>query len=226
MRSFKWNGKTYKTHNNLLDDYHGADGLKTGYIRASGFNLIASAARGDRRVIGVIFGSRNAKKRDRRMASLLDLGFKRAQAFPLKRVPLPRLKPNGQATLAASDSGGMVPQLKPAELEIGAAADGSLPSPQQSGDIHWGIQVGAFHRYASAQAQVHLATSAVPQLLRNRQVVIDTAKRRSGPLYRARLYGFDRTLAEKACDALKARSMGCLVIAPSGKTMRVARVGS
>ena len=54
--SFSYRGKTYKNHNKLLGSYAGMDGMKTGYIKASGFNLISSAVRGNRRLIGVVFG--------------------------------------------------------------------------------------------------------------------------------------------------------------------------
>ena len=48
------------------------DGMKTGYINASGFNLIASAVRNDRRIIGVVFGGRSSKTRNAHMKELLD----------------------------------------------------------------------------------------------------------------------------------------------------------
>ena len=62
-------------HNHLLDWYQGADGIKTGFINASGFNLAASAVRDGHRQIGVIMGGRSWRSRDVQMASLLDQGF-------------------------------------------------------------------------------------------------------------------------------------------------------
>jgi D-alanyl-D-alanine carboxypeptidase len=73
--SFIWRGRTYLGHNRLLHRYEGADGLKTGYIRASGFNLATSAVRNGHRLIGVVLGGRSAGARDAQMASLLDRGF-------------------------------------------------------------------------------------------------------------------------------------------------------
>lgn len=55
-QSFKYRGKSYRNHNRLLGQYNGMDGIKTGYIQASGFNLLASAKRRDKRLIGVVFG--------------------------------------------------------------------------------------------------------------------------------------------------------------------------
>ncbi len=63
------------THNRFVLNYPGADGLKTGYIRASGFNLAASASRNGRRVIGVVLGGRSPSLRDAQMWSLFDQGF-------------------------------------------------------------------------------------------------------------------------------------------------------
>ncbi|MCD6047222.1 MAG: putative D-alanyl-D-alanine carboxypeptidase [Gammaproteobacteria bacterium] len=74
-RSFMFGGQVIRSHNHLLDWYQGADGIKTGFVNASGFNLVASAMRNNRRLIGVIFGASSAKARDRHMASLLDRCF-------------------------------------------------------------------------------------------------------------------------------------------------------
>src|SRR6266849_5684206 len=73
-RQFYFRGRLIATHNPLLEWYEGADGIKTGYIGASGFNLAASAMRNGHRLIGVVMGGRSAGSRDREMAALLDRG--------------------------------------------------------------------------------------------------------------------------------------------------------
>ena len=74
--SFTYNGIYHHNHNRLRwVATAGMDGIKTGYIRASGFNLVASAKRGDARLIGVVFGGRSTTSRDNRMAQLLDESF-------------------------------------------------------------------------------------------------------------------------------------------------------
>ncbi|MGE4312840.1 MAG: serine hydrolase [Pseudobdellovibrionaceae bacterium] len=75
-RSFTYKGATFRNHNRLLGVYPGMDGLKTGFINASGFNLVASAKRNGRRVIAVVFGGRSAQSRNARMTELLDQAFK------------------------------------------------------------------------------------------------------------------------------------------------------
>lgn len=81
-------GRTIRNTNRLLSSYRGADGIKTGYTRAAGFNLAASATRGDERVIAVMFGGDSSRSRNERVARLLDLGFARAPSQ--KRVQPPQ----------------------------------------------------------------------------------------------------------------------------------------
>ena len=73
--SFKWKGKVYKTHNKLMLKYEGADGIKTGYIKASGFQLAFSAIRNNRRVIGIYFGGDTGKQRNDRLKLYMDKAF-------------------------------------------------------------------------------------------------------------------------------------------------------
>src|SRR3954447_1615021 len=74
-QAFYFRGDEINTHNHLLEWYQGADGIKTGFVSASGFNIATSAVRNGRRLIGVIMGGRSAHSRDLQMASLLDQGF-------------------------------------------------------------------------------------------------------------------------------------------------------
>ncbi|MBF0095018.1 MAG: D-alanyl-D-alanine carboxypeptidase [Alphaproteobacteria bacterium] len=74
-REFNYGPTKITTHNRLLLSYEGADGLKTGYIGASGFNLVTSAKRDGRRLVGVVLGGRTSRWRDQHMADLLDASF-------------------------------------------------------------------------------------------------------------------------------------------------------
>lgn len=89
LKSFTYRGKTYGTHNHLMKSYAGMDGLKTGYIYASGFNLAASAIRKGRRLIGVVFGGRTSKSRNAHMKLLLNNGFKALKKSPQYKVIMP-----------------------------------------------------------------------------------------------------------------------------------------
>ncbi|HAE27632.1 MAG TPA: D-alanyl-D-alanine carboxypeptidase [Hyphomonas adhaerens] len=74
-KKFSWGRKTYKNHNNLLGDVDGVDGIKTGYTRASGFNLMASAKRDGHRIIAIMLGGTTARARDRHVEVLLEAAF-------------------------------------------------------------------------------------------------------------------------------------------------------
>jgi D-alanyl-D-alanine carboxypeptidase len=73
--AFSYRGTYYATHDNLIGRYRGADGIKTGYTGASGFNLVSSVVRDNSHVIGVVMGGRTATRRDREMIRLLDTAF-------------------------------------------------------------------------------------------------------------------------------------------------------
>ena len=69
------------THNGLIGRYPGADGMKTGFVCASGFNVVASARRGGRQIVVVVMGSHNAKVRTIKAANLFDAGFAASGSF-------------------------------------------------------------------------------------------------------------------------------------------------
>ncbi len=106
LASFTYNGHTYRSHNRLMSTYKGMDGMKTGYIAPSGFNLIASAVRNNRRIIGVVFGGRTSKTRNAHMEMLLDNGFAKMKDIRVAsaKVPVPVRKPQVIQALAALDS--------------------------------------------------------------------------------------------------------------------------
>lgn len=99
------------TNRKFLDSYDGADGIKTGYTAAAGFNLTASAERNGVRLIGTIFGGTSTPMRNQKMADLLDMGFRTA-------------KP-GMTTMAA----------KPADPEIAPAPDAALVAQATDEDL-------------------------------------------------------------------------------------------
>lgn len=75
------------TNRAVLSAYRGADGIKTGYTRAAGFNLVSSAERGQERIIATVFGGRSTAWRNQRIMELLDMGFERAPSTATVRRP-------------------------------------------------------------------------------------------------------------------------------------------
>jgi D-alanyl-D-alanine carboxypeptidase len=77
------------TNRRWLNSYRGGDGIKTGYTRAAGFNLVASAQRGQERVIATVFGGSSTAARNARISELMDMGFNRAPSRARIRQPNP-----------------------------------------------------------------------------------------------------------------------------------------
>lgn len=84
-RYFTFNGRKYRNHNKLLFGYQGCDGIKTGYTKASGFNLTASVHRRNKHLVAVVLGGKTGGQRDAAMRSLLDRHF--AKATDTKPTP-------------------------------------------------------------------------------------------------------------------------------------------
>ena len=96
------------TNRRLLAAYKGADGIKTGYTRAAGFNLVASAVRGNERIIATVFGGQSSASRNARVAELLDMGFRRAPSSAKIKKPTP---PNYVAETAVPSTFGKTIRL-------------------------------------------------------------------------------------------------------------------
>ncbi|WP_245824575.1 D-alanyl-D-alanine carboxypeptidase family protein [Pseudoruegeria aquimaris] len=105
------------TNRRFLAAYKGADGIKTGYTRAAGFNLVASAERGNERIIATVFGGRSTATRNARVAELLDLGFRKAPSNA------PTRKPSGP-NYALADAGGVI------ERKVTAVKTSLRPMPR------------------------------------------------------------------------------------------------
>ena len=114
------------TNRRLLAAYRGADGIKTGYTRAAGFNLVASAERGNERIIATVFGGRSTASRNAKVAELLDLGFRRAPSRVALRKPTPPqydgLRKAGKTIrVATAVKKSLRPVLRPSSIEQQAA---------------------------------------------------------------------------------------------------------
>ncbi len=87
-RYFKYRGKKYKNHNTLLGRVKGVDGIKTGYIRASGFNLVSSVKHDGKHVVAVVFGGKTAGRRNAHMRSIIARALKQASTRKTRRPKL------------------------------------------------------------------------------------------------------------------------------------------
>ncbi|HET6620697.1 MAG TPA: D-alanyl-D-alanine carboxypeptidase [Dongiaceae bacterium] len=126
--SFQYHGLNYSGHNRLLKTFAGYDGIKTGYIRAAGFNLASSAERDGRRLVVVVLGGKSPSMRDRRVADLLTFGFRHQHGTGIlmaARIPT-RAKVKPAAPAAANSTVDDVIAnilVKPAEAAVIAEGD-------------------------------------------------------------------------------------------------------
>lgn len=181
---FRYAGRKHRNHNKLLQTYEGADGIKTGYIRASGFNLAASAKRGETRLIGVIFGGNSVKHRNRIMTRLLNKGFRIIDGKQPKTRHLAKTAPK-----------------RPPQPATGRAVTKGK----------WGVQVGAYARYAQAYESARTAVDLAPHHLRKGTIkVVPLKTRRGRTLYRSRIHGLGKRTAYAACKLLEKRDRPCM----------------
>ena len=204
-KTFTFGGIRHRNHNKMIATYDGADGIKTGYIRASGFNLVASAKRGGHRLIGVVFGGRSPRARDRHMARLLDKGFRVLNGTPTR-------------TAAADEA----TRKRRASTRPAAAAK-SAAAPARTSKSQWGIQVGAYMRYSPAYERAVTVVERLPGLLENGTIKVVPLKiRNRRPVYRARILGLSKRQAYRACRILKKRKMDCMEMRLKGVQMAFA----
>src|SRR5260370_26441372 len=105
-REFIFRGEVVTTHNHLMDKFDGMDGIKTGYIRASGFNLVASAVRNNHRLIGVVMGGESTHPPGLRMAALLNDGFNKTAPDTVK-APVAFADPAPSTQVFTGSDGGL-----------------------------------------------------------------------------------------------------------------------
>lgn len=151
-REFTYKGRVYPSTNKLLGKVPGVDGLKTGYIRLAGYNLISSARRGHRRLVAVVLGGKTAEWRDDHMEALLERSFRKQSHPPLRMAAmdvavghyLPMASKREQALFAASKAGPLRNVLWPYPSYATASSqhrNALLPYvsmvPLQSNNVWW-----------------------------------------------------------------------------------------
>jgi D-alanyl-D-alanine carboxypeptidase len=222
VKAFDFHGETVVGHDHMLDWYPGADGIKTGFINASGYNLATSAVQNGHRLIGVILGGRTVRSRDQEMGAMLDKGF--AEITGTAPAPLvattvaPPAAPAPAAPQPAADEvqpartrGDAVGKLAAAAMRGPAPAAEDDPAASPRG--RWGIQVGVFHEEAAAQRAIEHAAKF--RLIEGKpRQILPPAKNAHSAVYRARLLHFTPKEARAACVALHRRGIACEIVRP------------
>src|SRR6195952_2833992 len=118
--AFNYHGHSIRNHNHLLGNVEGVDGIKTGYTRASGFNLVTSMRRGNRHLVGVVMGGRSGGSRDATMRSLLAANLEKGAS---------------KRTVAA------ITERSPSEANADVAEDQAQSRPSQTVQVQGAMQV-------------------------------------------------------------------------------------
>ncbi|WP_421786338.1 D-alanyl-D-alanine carboxypeptidase family protein [Hyphobacterium sp.] len=234
-RRFTHNGRTYRSHNNLVGRVDGVDGMKTGYIRASGFNIATTANRGERSLVAVVMGGPTAAYRDSHAEQLIEAAFRslndREALIMAAQTLTPRLNPIREQDLLAThiaslDLAQPVAQgdgesMPPLRIEM---TDDLGPPPSRP-DIpvaeaaaalgEWSIQVGAYADMAAAQARLESVRSLSDRL---GEAALSTPRFETNGrvLFRARFTGVDAENARRICAQLAQVDEPCFAVAPGG----------
>jgi D-alanyl-D-alanine carboxypeptidase len=207
--SFSFDGQTFGTINGILSRYQGADGIKTGFTCGSGYNLVASATRDGRRLIGVLLGSHTNFERHSEMGRLLDVGF----ATDLQAL-------DGKAMLAdletADDADPAPPiQLSATECAYGVSAT-SVEAGLTGGGLGggWALIFGASASKAQAQQMLSQARKQLSPVLAGGRAVIVPKQWEGTRRYSALLAGLSKAQAGKACKHLWSVGAYCLALSP------------
>ena len=218
-RSFKWKGRKFGNHNKLLSSYSGTDGIKTGFINASGFNLVASVERHGTRLIGVVFGGRTGRSRDAHMKQILDASFKRVKPTEIRT----QLAASSKSKRAAVPMPKTLPSAPPKRLRVRsnidmASADTSndyldAPPVIAAGErIVWSVQIGSFAKRANAHRAAIQARRTADTVLSMTPARLTLVTRGEMPLWRVRFHNLDEIEARTACAALFADGSPCFAV--------------
>jgi D-alanyl-D-alanine carboxypeptidase len=218
QKTFDLNGRTYTSHNRILNEYPGAEGMKTGYVSAGGYNLIATANQDGTRLVGVVMGQDDGFSRDTMMKGLLDKGFERVglqkQAVANGQLspamdPLHRhfMLPKADITPFSFEMERSIRQALNTTIQKHAPHFNTIAKNDTLG---WAIQVGAFR---SKQNALQMAERAFDLLKTpNLKVMADLKE----SLFKAQLRGFaDRGGAVQACHFLNQQNCPCILVSNS-----------
>jgi len=205
-KSFIYKGIKYTNHNNLLGSYSGTDGIKTGYTNASGFNLVASVERNGQRIIGVVFGGKKARSRDKHMVTLLNKYFKTSLSKPLVRIAKPSELPKTRPKIVVTEKN--IKNFKiPPEI-----INNIIPNDIEE---DWFIQIGAFKNRLNAHKAARNARNIVPEQLGNLPASLSKITKSSTNnnlqyLWRVRFVELAENQARSVCAELWTSGLSCI----------------
>lgn len=210
-KSFIYKGTRYSNHNNLLGSYSGTDGIKTGYTHASGFNLVASVERNGQRIIGVVFGGKKARSRDKHMIKLLNRYFKTNASKPLVRIAKASELPKNRPKI-------IVAEKNVKNFKVPPNVINTLLLDRTNDD--WFIQIGAFTNRLNAHKAARNARNVVPEQLGNLPASLSKISKVNNNnteyLWRVRFIELAENQARSVCAELWTSGLSCIPL-PSNK---------
>lgn len=238
-RSFTYNGRKHRNHNRLLGRVKGVDGIKTGYTRASGFNLVSSVEAGQRSIVAVVMGGRTGRSRDAHMSNLIGRYLPRASTgpdrftiphggdaplvasatLPAKNIPMPTARPGREGVISAyathepvQATASVLPAARPSAPVSEAAAIDSLATGAISYD-GWVIQIASMPSKTQALEILERTTRTAPAILDDLSPFIQRFSMGGETYHRARFAGFgSKDEAWDACQALKSKRISCFAV--------------
>ena len=221
-QSFNWKGRKYGNHNKLLSKYKGTDGIKTGYINASGFNLVATVERKGIRLIGVVFGGKTSRSRDRHMMKILDNQFKRIKTITVRSaaLALPKTLPTAspkrnQEVFKPLPNNKIATRQKASkrgnefiDLDATNLTDSNIVSKTS-----WSVQIGNFVQRVNAHRAAIVARRMADDVLRMTPANLLLVTHGEMPFWRVRFNNLDENQARTACAALFSAGRRCIAVA-------------
>ena len=194
QKTFKFGRKKFRNHNNLLRRYKGTNGIKTGFINSSGYNLAVSMQRDGRRLVGVIFGGKTTARRDNKMIRLLRRTMKMMSRHDqmVKRNALALSNAQYKANQKVR-----FPTL--------------LTEQSKSSEKSWGVQIGAYMTFSQSSRAGNEAVQVLPSLAKT-PLVVEKIFRANKTLYRTRFLGMSRYKALKVCQILIRNRISCELV--------------
>ena len=236
-RSFAFGKQRHGNHNKLLGRVKGVDGIKTGYTRASGFNLVSSVKLGDRKLVAVVMGGASGRGRDARKAELIKAYMPKTsgrgdnplvaarQITPtvasasasMSHIPIPRSRPEREVEeqITATAQVAYAPETRPAvgipEAAAEAVGEGDIdPAPTASIEGGWVIQIGSLASDREARSLLSKTSGKASTLLADASPFTEVFNKGGVTYHRARFGGFSsQSEATRTCAALKKRDINC-----------------
>lgn len=239
-RTFKYGRSRYGNHNKLLGRIRGVDGIKTGYTRASGYNLVSSVQDRKRSIVAVVLGGRSGRSRNAQMTTLIKKYLSKASTGRDRTIiakgrskSVFATASNRTATKSIKLVGKQLAALSKNQIPVPARNPIAKPDPIKTASIKrvapikagaasvaskrpakgWQIQIGAVPTLKSANEFLDDARKVAPKTLRKVSNYTMEVNKNGVKLYRARFAGFSsKKAAWNACKVLK-KKYSCLALA-------------